>query len=183
MLAPWFRSNISSKPLRPAPLPEGNRVQIPSEPHIQLFKLPPSSDRRWLKPQGRGFTLRPTKLVTILKPPFDDQACLFVTENIDHFFLPFSFSSIISPHSRNLFLRHLNRNTQWYHIIGMISFMTILWAKLNAGLPIFSLYILIYSAEGVTNSPGNNLTGHFLPKFWHILPRNIFKGNLTSQLC
>ena len=45
---------------------------------------------------------------------FYDQACLFVTENIDLFFvLPFSFSSIIPPHSRNLFLRHLNRNTQY----------------------------------------------------------------------
>ena len=47
---------------------------------------------------------------------------------------------------------------------------------------LFSLYFDIF-CRGVTNSPGNNLTGHFLPKFWHILPRNIFKGNLTSELC
>ena len=60
---------------------------------------------------GKGLYSSPNKVGD--KPPFDDQACLFVTENIDHFFLPFSFSSIIPPHSRNLFLRHLNRNTQY----------------------------------------------------------------------
>ena len=32
-------------------------------------------------------------------------------------------------------------------------------------LPVFDIFW-----AALTNSPRNNLTGHFLPKFWHILP-------------